>query len=163
MPFRRPLSPTMYEEDVHRDLTYVLALAAGFKAAEARAISKATQEVDEDPEKQPFASRKARRDYHFTTPQRRAEMWLLFEQSAQRRDRSETFTRLGDYFHAQQDSYSHAGYNTITGHLIDRHAPTKPITTFPKPTVWRGRRMTSCSPRSRFLSRTEWSITTTSR
>ena len=45
-----------YEQDVHGDFTTVLALAGGFDAATASAIGNATQRVDDDPRRGPFAS-----------------------------------------------------------------------------------------------------------
>jgi RHS repeat-associated protein len=107
-----------YEEDVHRDLTTVLALAAGFDAQAAVAIGNADQGIDEGSETEPFAGVGARRDYHFTTSERRDQMWASFEASGQSGD-------LGAFLHAEQDSYSHAGYGPGTGHMLAGHAPDK--------------------------------------
>lgn len=39
--------------------------------------------------------------------------------------RGRALDALGVYLHAQQDSYSHAGYGPALGHLLDGHAPDK--------------------------------------
>jgi RHS repeat-associated protein len=117
----------LYEEDVHRDLTYVLALAAGFNSVSAREISNADQGVDDNPKTSPMGMTPWGKDvetrelYHFTTEERRGEMWQAFEQSG-------SHERLGEFFHAQQDSFSHAGYGARFGHLSDGHAPDKTYT-----------------------------------
>ncbi len=114
----------LYEEDVHRDLTYVLALAAGFNSVSAGAISNANQGVDDNPETSPMGMTpwgknvETRELYHFTSEERRGEMWQAFEQSG-------SHERLGEFFHAQQDSFSHAGYGARWGHASAGHAPDK--------------------------------------
>jgi hypothetical protein len=108
----------MYEEDVHRDLTSVLALAVGFDAEAAAAIGNATQRMDEDPATSPYAGVDARRDYHFTTEDRRDGMWSTFESSGQTGD-------LAAFLHAEEDSYSHAGYGPRIGHAYAGTAPDK--------------------------------------
>jgi len=112
-----------YEEDVHRDLTAVLALAAGFSRENAIAIGAATQWVDDDPRTDPTAPRnlfneQMRADYHFTSEARRAAMWSGFE-------RSGSVTALGEYMHAVQDSYSHEGYGARYGHARAGKTPDK--------------------------------------
>jgi RHS repeat-associated protein len=116
----------LYEEDVHRNLTAVLAFAAGFGHETARAIGAATQWVDEDPRTDPTATRnllneQMRADYHFTSEARRATMWTQFE-----RDRS--VTALGEYMHAFQDAYSHQGFGAKYGHASAGKAPDKTTT-----------------------------------
>jgi RHS repeat-associated protein len=93
----------LYEIDVHKDLTAVLALAAGFSPEIATAIGAATQWVDDDPRTDPTAPRNVlneqmRADYHFTSEARRTALWVSFE-------RSKSVTGLGEYMHALQDSY----------------------------------------------------------
>ncbi|MBV9497193.1 MAG: RHS repeat-associated core domain-containing protein [Acidobacteria bacterium] len=107
-----------YEEDVHQRLTYALSRAAGFSASQAGAIANADQGVDENPDTQPFHNEEARTLYHFTTPARRTEMWGAFEKTG-------SLAALGQFFHAQQDSYSHAGYEPARGHLFAGHGPDK--------------------------------------
>src|SRR5262249_36642697 len=69
------VDPTgLYEQDVHFLLTRTLALRAGFTPAEADEIARADQGVDENPRTSPFANVEARRQYHFTSDARRAEM-----------------------------------------------------------------------------------------
>jgi RHS repeat-associated protein len=115
----RFIDPTgQYEEDVHQDLTTVLALAAGFDGDTAAAIGNATQGVDDDPNTSPFASVKARGDFHFTSQERRDQLWGAFESSGSTGD-------LGAFLHAQQDSYSHEGYGPRIGHALAGHAPDK--------------------------------------
>jgi RHS repeat-associated protein len=110
-----------YEEDVHRDLTAVLALAAGFSGKSATAIGAATQWVDDDPRTNPTATRnllneQMRADYHFTSEARRAAMWAQFE-------RDGSVTALGEYMHALQDAYSHQGFGAKYGHASAGKAP----------------------------------------
>jgi RHS repeat-associated protein len=108
----------LYEEDVHRNLTEVLALAVGFDARTAAAIASADQGVDDNASTKATAGYEARRDYHFTTPERRAAMWAAFESSG-------TTADLGLYLHVEQDSFSHAGYGPRTGHAIALTGPDK--------------------------------------
>jgi RHS repeat-associated protein len=107
-----------YEEDVHRDLTTVLALAAGFDEKTATAIGKADQGVDDDSKTGPFANEAARRNYHFTTVDRRQELWKTFEASGSVND-------LVTFMHAEQDSFSHEGFGPKYGHLSARWTPDK--------------------------------------
>ncbi|HZY30750.1 MAG TPA: RHS repeat-associated core domain-containing protein, partial [Candidatus Methylomirabilis sp.] len=107
----------LYEEDVHRDLTFCLAKHAGFSAAGARRIAASNQGTDDNPETSPFAGRDARRDWHFTTEARRTELW--------QRALDGNLDHLGQYLHALQDSYSHEGYPPWRGHLFRGHRPDK--------------------------------------
>lgn len=119
MRFRDPNGK--YEEDVHRDLTVVLALAAGFDRQLAGNIGGWDQRVDDDLPTSPWdGGQEAREAYHFTSPERRASMLGEFEQNL-------TTKSLGYYLHAEQDSYSHDGkfMNTWTGHLPYGHGPDK--------------------------------------
>jgi RHS repeat-associated protein len=129
-----------YEEDVHRDLTTMLAYAVGFTWSEATTIGQADQAVDED-ERNPEQfdldgpGYQARRDFHFTTSERRAELFQLFEVSAHGSDpnlkqyrwatKDGALGDLGTYMHALQDSFSHAGFGPRLGHLFAGHAPDK--------------------------------------
>jgi RHS repeat-associated protein len=113
-----------YEEDVHRALTEVLALAAGFGVGTAERIGRADQWVDDNPATSPMGMWPAgdavekRRKYHFTTQQRRDELWSGFESSGSPDD-------LGVFFHAFQDSFAHEGYGPTWGHIKAGHAPDK--------------------------------------
>jgi RHS repeat-associated protein len=117
--FNNPLRYTdpdgFYERDVHFDLTQVLAYAAGYSSAQSSMIARADQGVDDSPVTGPFVGYGARRDFHFTTAERRAEMWnFAWNENG-----------LGTYLHSEQDSYSHAGFGPGLGHLFAGHAPDK--------------------------------------
>jgi RHS repeat-associated protein len=107
----------LYEEDVHRDLTFCLAKHAGFPAAGARRIATSNQGTDDNPETSPFASVRAQRDWHFTTEARRADLW--------QRALDGNLDQLGQYLHALQDSYSHEGFRPGVGHFFAGHRPDK--------------------------------------
>ncbi len=100
-----------YEEDVHRGLTTVLALAVGFDVNLATAIAAANQGVDENPNTSAFANERARADFHFASESRRDQLWMSFESNL-------TPQALGVFLHAEQDSFSHAGYGPKAGHLL---------------------------------------------
>jgi len=114
----------LYEEDVHVQLTYALALAAGFNSASAGDIASYNQWVDQNPTTSPmeFSLTQEAVDkralWHFTTLQRRRDLWADFS-------RFDTLLDLGTYLHALQDSYSHEGYPADTGHLFDGSEPDK--------------------------------------
>ena len=107
----------LYEEDVHGDLTVCLAKHAGFSDSDARRLGAVNQGVDERWTTSPYRSEQARRDWHFTTPERRADLRQAALEG--------TVDALGMYLHALQDSYSHAGYNPDYGHLRDLSEPDK--------------------------------------
>jgi RHS repeat-associated protein len=72
----------LYEEDVHRGLTFALALAVGINENAAWRIAAADQWVDDSPATSPMhvaGGDQARALYHFTTPARRAELLAQFE------------------------------------------------------------------------------------
>jgi RHS repeat-associated protein len=114
----------LYEEDVHRDLTYALALAAGFNSTSAYAIASANQWVDDNPETSPMGMSpwgkavRTRESYHFTNEGRRQTMWMRFYDSKSLQD-------LGTFLHAEQDAYSHWGYGPKWGHFFSGHEPDK--------------------------------------
>jgi len=106
----------------------MLAVAAGFTIAQANKIAANTQASDDDPNKSPAQLKdlipwgnpvEKRRLWHFTTYERRVEMWQTFGASASDSTNSEDddFMRLGEYLHALQDSYSHAGWGPRTGQV----------------------------------------------
>jgi RHS repeat-associated protein len=109
----------LYEEDVHRDLTVALAMAAGISASIATRIGSANQGVDDNPATSPMGlspfgqAVQIREDFHFTSQARRVDLYSAFEESGRPED-------LGIFFHAQQDSYSHAGFGPRFGHLAAR-------------------------------------------
>ena len=59
-----------------------------------------------------------RADYHFTTTERLEEMKQISVDSGSPAD-------FGEFLHAFQDSFSHAGYGPTVGHLFAGHAPDK--------------------------------------
>lgn len=118
-----PIKP-IYEEDVHKNLTQVLAWAAGYSGSEAEAIANGNQGIDDNPGTSPMGMKpwgedvRVREQFHFTTEARRTEMWQQFE-------RTNSAPDLGAFLHAQQDSFSHDGYGARFGHLSAGHAPDK--------------------------------------
>ncbi len=112
-----------YEEDVHRDLTAALAVVVGFSEAQGNVIGNANQWLD-DPESglgaMPTDSLldfgyRNRVNWHFTTEGRRYHLWGQFEGIAMRGSGDAALAALGTYLHAQQDSFSHEGFNALLG------------------------------------------------
>ncbi|MFN2529832.1 MAG: RHS repeat-associated core domain-containing protein [Pyrinomonadaceae bacterium] len=125
----------LYEEDVHLQLTYALGMAAGFTARDAWNIALGDQGVDDDPNRSPMTvfGVEARRNYHFTTQARRDELWGDFVSASgaytgPNNNNESALDSLGTFLHAEQDSYSHAGYGPVLGHLSAGHAPDKTYT-----------------------------------
>jgi len=108
-----------YEEDVHRELTAVLAYAAGFTREQGQIIGRANQWVDDNPETNPevITNVRARRDYHFTIGDQRDRLWGDFEHYVRNGSNGDAYSALGTYLHAYQDSYSHEGFNPVTGQV----------------------------------------------
>lgn len=116
----------VYEEDVHGNLTLSLAYCAGFSLADATTISNWDLKVDTLPEMTPMPisltdeltgnGAKRRLDWHFTTPERRAELQKVYENSGSLED-------LGKFMHVWQDQYSHFGMGPILGHLLTEVDP----------------------------------------
>ena len=117
-----------YEIDVHLALTAALAYAAGYSQKQATLISEVDQGVDSpnsalNPlDGYGFAGSGARKDFHFTTAARRADMWGAVNAWASVGYGEQA---LGLYLHADQDSYSHSGYGAFFGHLFFGHHPDK--------------------------------------
>ena len=117
-----------YEQDVHEDLTRVLAYAVGFTMEAATKIGKATQAPDNpgDP-RNPYESWKSREQYHFVTPERLSQLGTSFFVSNGGEYRTyvswnygeNLINQMGEYLHALQDSYSHQGYGPWLGQGID--------------------------------------------
>ncbi len=107
-----------YERDVHFTLTKYLAIKAGFTPEQAFQIASANQGTDESKVTGPFVSVQARQDYHFVSGERLAQM---YEQAYKTGD----LTLIGQFLHAWQDSYSHAGFEPNIGHLFKGHEPDK--------------------------------------
>ena len=113
-----------YEEDVHRDLTRMLAYAAGFSEKQSNQIAESNQRVDDDLHTSPYFNHKAREDFHFTTEERRNELWEGFKTEV-KNGAGQAEAALGRYFHALQDSFSHKKYGPGIGHLLAGHDPDK--------------------------------------
>ncbi len=101
-----------YQKDVHYEQTFDIAQWVGFSLEEAARIAGGDQGVDDNWGTSPFWSGRARREFHFTTPEQRARLRdraysILYdkEYSADRLDRA--LVAFGQYLHALQDSYSH--------------------------------------------------------
>lgn len=114
-----------YEEDVHKDLTAALAYAAGFSQNQSEIIGRSNQHVDDNPESNPesILNYSARRDYHFTTQERRDRLWEIFSNNVGVGNNAEAFSALGTFFHAQQDSFSHEGFDPLTGQVPSGFRP----------------------------------------
>lgn len=111
-----------YQKDVHKYLTKYLAENAGFTPEEATEIARGDYRVDTRLSTQPLTSDsfmeffglgRPKEDYHFTSPERLAEMRKTAFESGDKR-------LLGEYLHAYQDSFSHqkdgVTYDTKWGH-----------------------------------------------
>jgi RHS repeat-associated protein len=100
-----------YREDFHRDLTLVLAIAAGYTPSAAFAIAAATQLPDEDGRSPTSISNlPGREGWHFVTGERLQNLKDIASMSHSSYD-------IGSFLHALQDSFSHAGYGPVTGHV----------------------------------------------
>ena len=130
--FTDPLG--LWEEDVHYDLTGFLAEYAGYNENDARAIAAADQACDAGDKDAGYGpggrGTEASHKWHFTTPERRAQMKEAYQQATG----SERLEKLGEYMHAFQDSmgahenYIEAGQGQ---HLRDKFAPDKTYYTEP--------------------------------
>jgi hypothetical protein len=113
-----------------------LAYAAGFSLKDAKIIGREDQHIDDDPKTSPFAGVEARALWHFTTPERRDEIWSMFEWAATTEVNNfayyDALKRLGGYFHAEQDSFAHEGFGPGLGHLFAGHAPDKTFNDVPR-------------------------------
>lgn len=110
----------LYERDVHFSLTVALSIAAGFSADMAIGIGRANIAMDSNFSTNPLVpwNFSARRKYHFPSEVQVGRLWGKFEGSP-------SIKSLGTYLHAMQDSYSHAGFNFIIGHIFKGSGPDK--------------------------------------
>jgi RHS repeat-associated protein len=106
-----------YEEDVHRDLTAALAYAVGFSEEQSDIIGRADQWIDDNPKTNPerLLNFAARRDYHFTSPERRDQLWETYYNNVAFGNNAGAYSALGTFLHAEQDSYSHEGFGWFWG------------------------------------------------
>jgi filamentous hemagglutinin family protein len=111
-----------YQKDVHKYLTRYIAENAGLTSEEARQVAAGNYRVDTRWNTQPLTSDsfmdfigsgRPKEDYHFTSPERLAEMRKVAFESGDKK-------LLGQYLHAYQDSFSHqkdgVTYDTTWGH-----------------------------------------------
>jgi RHS repeat-associated protein len=101
----------LYEKNVHFDATKAAAKDAGYCEWEADAIARADHGVDENPETRWYAGVTARRLWHFPSQQRVQEVLTKAYSSCFVSD-------LGRALHVLQDSYSHAGFEPVLGHMV---------------------------------------------
>jgi len=95
-------------------------MAAGFPEGIAQVIAFSNQYVDDNPKTSPMPCPsfpcdadlgvQRRRDWHFTTLERRQELWEHFLGTGYADD-------LGKYLHTLQDSYSHKGLSAVNGQI----------------------------------------------
>lgn len=100
----------VYDDEVHKNLTFGLAVAAGFHFPNATEISGYDVGVDYDPDTQPLptgakdvglgANYQRLKDWHFVTPERLSELNNVWRSSGSLKD-------LGMYMHTFQDTFSH--------------------------------------------------------
>jgi RHS repeat-associated protein len=110
-----------YEEDVHRDLTELLAYAAGFSQYQSKTIAAADQDIDDNYFTSPYNSIKTNEEWHFTTQERRDDEWSQFENEATNGGQYMATKKLGQFMHSEQDSFAHRGYGPIIGHFFGGH------------------------------------------
>ncbi|MBU1685320.1 hypothetical protein KJ662_03630 [Patescibacteria group bacterium] len=123
----RYTDPTgMYEEDVHYDLTYTLALVAGINLSDAREIAYYDQYMDENPDTAPVGGVTTARNYisgttknyHFLS---RTKALQRVESGIDHRSTQE----FGSALHTFQDTYSHSDFIDPAFHVLFGHDPDK--------------------------------------
>lgn len=112
-----------YDDEVHKGLTSVLAMAAGFYNADAERIANNDVGVDYNERTQPLpkglkdvvsgANCERLKQWHFVTPERLRELDSLWRNNG-------NLDQLGSYLHVFQDSYSHQGLGSCTGQMWTR-------------------------------------------
>jgi len=108
----------LYEENFHYGWTYFLAKQAGFTEEEARTIAKADNDMDHgktSPLRIGSAGEENRRLYHgFEADRSQARNASLS---------ANDLITLGQTLHHFQDTFSHEGFGTGTGHFWSGHGP----------------------------------------
>jgi RHS repeat-associated protein len=99
----------LYGRDVHHDDTRQLAASTGYRPCAADIIAKADQDIDDDPQTDPW-DRRRRELWHFPTEARVNDVQNIALHSCD-------LTNLGRALHVLQDSFSHAGYPAWRGHF----------------------------------------------
>ena len=124
----------LYEDDVHRNLTIALAMAAGFNMQMATSIGRADNGIDYNKKTDPYGVHPGKRKkHHFASEEeirgKRAmtEAYINFTGGAKIDSdiMKITVDQIGDYLHALQDSFSHKGYGSLIGHVLAGHLPDK--------------------------------------
>jgi len=113
----------VYDDEVHKNLTYALALAAGFNSLDANAIAYADVRRDYDADSNPMpqgkkdvlsgANKKRLAAWHFVTAERLNEIDQIWRSSGNVAD-------LGKFMHTFQDTFSHRGLGPWTGQVGTR-------------------------------------------
>lgn len=98
----------LYGRGVHHDDTRRLAIRTGLKPCAANIVAGANQDVDDNPQTDPWSRRK-RELWHFPTVARINEVRNMALQTCD-------LSNLGRALHVIQDSYSHEGYPAWRGH-----------------------------------------------
>ena len=111
----------VYDDEVHKNLTFALAVAAGFHFPNATEISGYDVGVDYNADTQPiptdvtdtYANYQRLKNWHFVTPERLNELNNAWRSSGSLKD-------LGMYMHTFQDSFSHKGLGPKFGQVGTR-------------------------------------------
>jgi RHS repeat-associated protein len=105
-----------YESDVHYDLTYFLGIQSGLNFDDSFGIALADQKTDEDASTNPYSSKESRETYHFPSSDQLNSLCEKASNSLENKD-------IGQYLHALQDSFSHAGFGATIGHIYFGELP----------------------------------------
>ena len=121
----------VYDDEVHQNLTFALALAAGFHFPNAGTISGTDVDVDRNSDTQPIptgvrdvasgANYRRLRDWHFVTTERLNQLNNAWRSPGDLED-------LGMYMHTFQDSFSHKGLGPKLGQIgtrVDSHGQVR--------------------------------------
>lgn len=98
--------PQAYNADVHYDLTYILAVKAGFSKADAEKVAKCNEGVDDDQSTVATAlgtgdSASSNFRFHFVKKETLSDLWHNKIKSGK------NLCNLGVFLHAVQDNFSH--------------------------------------------------------
>jgi hypothetical protein len=120
-----------YEFPVHFGVTMWLAETAGFREGEAYELAKYDQAVDDNPNTEPLwdwnsAGIQSRKQYHFVDGARLGQLRNAALACTPEKMTTPEFIRIGEYFHALEDVYSHRSYGPGLGHGLAGKTPDKP-------------------------------------
>lgn len=142
------LFATAYESDTHFDMMYHLSRASGFSDGTAKFLALANQHIDEVHISSPLLLAAQRQLFHFPGDIEKIDIEghgaisipsILFKSKLALAERN---SALGNYLiylglsrgdlmltglgmHVKMDTYGHAGFANITGHLTDGHNPDR--------------------------------------